>query len=182
MHYRSMVRGGTICIIGFVYSLLFIGGCTSGPEPLFVMELESELIIPAGLNNLDTHFFIQRNIPTFASNYLTGSVSDEGISEILPNRAELFGQFDAIDWGLVQEVSIWVQSTTDPELKKEVFYQDRINFSGVESLQMFGSLSEVKDMMLSDAINLEIRLRFRRVTPVEITSRLTMNFVANGGQ
>ena len=55
-----------------------------------------------------------------------------------------------------------------------------INFSGVEELRLFSSLSEVKDILLQDFVDIEVRLNFRRTTIQEIDARLNLNFVAYG--
>ena len=154
--------------------------CGTTEEPLFVMALEAEFTIQPGLNAFDTHFFIVRNVPTRIDNYLNSAVDTSIIDRILPNRAELNAKFVNIDWALVREVQILVVDPLNPNNKKEIFYHDRINLDNVNELQLLSSLSEVKDILLQDWINLEIRLNFRRPTPVEIESRLTMNFVVNG--
>ena len=111
--------------------------------------------------------------------YLTG-LDESTIGEILPRRAEITAPFDNIDFGIVQEVSIWAVSTTDSELRKEIFYQDRINLNDQKELRLFSSLSEVKDILLNDHVDLEVRFKFRAFTPTQIETRLIMNFLVNG--
>ena len=154
--------------------------CSPSEEPLFVMQLEADFNILAGLNAFDTHFFIIRNVPTRIESYLNNAVDEELIDRILPNRAELNARFVNVDWALVREVQILAVDPTDPNNKKEIFYHDRVDLNNVNELRLLSSLSEVKDILLQDWINLEVRLNFRRPTPVEIESRLTMNFVVNG--
>lgn len=155
-------------------------GCGTSEEPLFIMELESDFVIPPGLNSFDTHYFIIRNVPTRIRNYLGLGQDSENIGRILPNRAELNSKFINIDWSLVREISIHAVSSSNPRESKEIFYHDRIDFENVKELKLLSSLSEVKDILLQDNLTLEVRLNFRRSTPVEIESRLTMNFVVNG--
>ena len=154
--------------------------CGTSPEPLFVMELETDFIIQPGLNSFDTHYFVLRNVPTRVRNYLNPGFDPETIGRILPNRAELNAKFLNIDWAIVQEISIWAISANDPNVRKEIFYHDRVDLNNVKELQLLSSLSEVKDILLQDILTLEVRLNFRRSTPAEIETRLTMNFVVNG--
>ena len=160
----------------------FIGlQCGNNTEPLFVMDLEADFSIPPGLNSFDTHYFYIRDVPTRIQNYLGTSFDKEGIEEILPNRAELNARFTSgVDWGIVQEVVIHAISPSNPTQSTEIFYQTRIEFDNVKELRLFGSLPNVKDILLEESTTLEVRLNFRRTTPVEIESRLTMNFVVNG--
>ena len=159
---------------------LFSWQCSDNREPLFVMEMEVDFVIPPGLNSFDTHYFIIPNVPTRIQNYLGTTRNKEAIIEVLPNRAELNGLFGGIDWGIVQEVVIHAVPQNNPQLSREIFYQDRINFDNVKELRLFGSLPNVRDILLEDRMTLEIRLNFRRTTPIEIESRLTMNFIVNG--
>jgi len=154
--------------------------CGTGEEPLFIMQLESEFVIPPGLNSFDTHYFYVRNVPTRVRNYVDPNVDPSTIGRVLPNRAELNATFVNIDWAIVREISIHAISASDPSVSKEIFYHDRIDFDNVNELRLFSSLSEVRDILFQDNMTLEVRINFRRPTPVEIESRLTMNFVVNG--
>ena len=154
--------------------------CENNTEPLFIMELEADFDIPPGLNSFDTHYFFIRNVPTRIRNYLGPGLDIDMIEEILPNRAELNARFTNIDWAIVREIVIHAIPESNPAVSREIFYQTRINLDNVKELKLFGSLPNVRDILLQDRMTLEIRLNFRRTTPVEIESRLTMNFVVNG--
>ena len=160
--------------------LVFQSGCSSSPPPLFVMNLEADFTIPAGLNTLDTHYFVLRGIPTFSRNYVNNPAGRAAVSGVFPRRAEINARFDQLDWAIVQEISIWAVSSSDSSIKKEVFYENRIDFSNVRELRLSSSLSEVKDILFQDQLTLEVRIRLRNITPFEIDTRLTLNFEAHG--
>lgn len=162
-----------------VVTFLAFVSCGSGGDKLFDIEIETDFTIAPGLNTLDTHYFILRRIPTRFNNYL-GSIGPDAVGQVLPTRARLEAPFSQIDWSMVREVSIWATSINDPSLKKELFYQDRIELKEQQDLKLFSSLSEVKDIMMEEYFHLEIRFKFRTFTPTEIDTRLTMNFVVNG--
>ena len=172
---RSILFG-----FGLLIASLLALRCTSSQEPLFIMQLEADFVIRPGLNSFDTHYFILNNVPTRSNNYVGINVDPSEIDRILPNRAELNARFINADWGIIQEIQILAVSPINPQEKKEIFYHDRVNLDNVNELRLLSSLSEVKDILLQDRLNLEIRINFRRPTPTEINSRLTMNFVANG--
>lgn len=157
---------------------IFFSACGSGGDPLFEMPIEAQFDIPAGLDNFQTHYFIIRRVPTFAQRY--GISERDGVERINAGRGLLAAQFNAVDWGSVREISIHISGSNDLENGKEVFFQDRIDFSGVEELRLFSSLSEVKDILLQDFVDIEVRLNFRRITIQEIDARLNLNFVAYG--
>lgn len=170
-----------ISFFRYIYWLLLVVflGCGSDENQLFDIDMEADFTIAPGLNTFDTHYFILRDVPTRIQSYL--QVNNSGaISEILPRRAEITAPFDNIDFAIVQEISIWAISSQDNTLKKEIFYQDRINLNEQKDLRLFSSLSEVKDIFLNDYVDLEVRLRFRAFTPTQIDSKLIMNFIVNG--
>lgn len=168
----------------FVIGLLMVinWSCTSSPEPLFIMQMESDFTMPAGLNNIDTHYFVLRGIPTFAGNYVNTDAGRDAVEQIVANRGEIVARFNQIDWAIVQEISIWAQAADDSSNKKEVFYQNQINFGNVSEIRLSASLPNVKDILLQDVVTFEVRVRLRTITPREIDTRLTMNFVAHGIQ
>jgi len=174
-YYTKMYFLGWLIILATLFS-----SCGGEEEPLFVMDLQASLVIPPGLNNFDTHIFIIRDIPTGASNFITDTVDESQVEAILPNRAQLITVFNNIDWAIIREISIQAVSITDPDLRREIFWHDRINPNTNQELRLFSSLSEVKDILLQDRMNLEVRLNFRQTTRAQVESRLTMNFVANG--
>ena len=166
-----------LIMISGIGSLIF-SSCSTGGDPLFDMPIEARFDIQAGLDNFQTHFFIIRRVPTFAERY--GIAERDGIRRINAGRGLLTAQFNAVDWGNVREISIHVSGSNDLENAREVFFQDRIDFSGVEELRLFSSLSEVKDILLQDFVDIEVRINFRRTTIQEIDARLNLNFVAYG--
>ena len=167
-----------ILILGVVLLLI---SCSKSDQILFEMNVEAEFVIQPGLGTLDTHYFTINQVPTRIKTYVP-SGDFLAIGKILPNRAEIRSHFDPFDFSIVQEVSIWAISARDPNLRKEIFYQDRVNFSEQKELRLFSSLSEVSDILLEDEFDLEVRLRFRTFTPTETQTRLTMNFLVNGIQ
>lgn len=159
--------------------MIFLLSCGSGGERLFDLEIEADFVIGAGLNTIDTHYFIVRRVPTRIKNY-TGNIDPSLIGQILPTKANVIAPFGNIDFSIVREISIWAISREDSEEKEEIFYQDRIDFSEQNELRLFSSLSEVKNILLQDNFDLEIRLNFRTFTPTSIDTRVRMNFIANG--
>jgi len=168
-----------IIISGIFLSMCIFDGCTSGPEPLFTLPMEVNFTIPPGLNNFDTHYFIYERIPTFYRNYVNAA-NESSVDHVNAGRGEIRARLDNIDWSIVREVAIHVVDPNNPEINKEAFYQDVVQFSGVEELRLFSSLPELKDILFNDFVTIEIRFNFRRVPFREMDARLSMNFVAYG--
>ena len=162
------------------FSILFLG-CSNEPPTIFEVNTESTFVIPAGLDNFRTHTFIIRNIPTRINTVFDES-NEDLVAGIFPNRAEVRAPFVNFDFTLIQSAIINIWSPQDPDGKKEVFFMEFVTNQNRSELQLFSSLSEVKDILLKNTFDAEIKLIFRTFTPTEIESRLSMNFVAHGRQ
>ncbi len=152
---------------------------TEGGEVLFDVDIEADFDIAPALNTFETFYFPINRVPTNISAFV-GTTQRDAIGRILPARADVTAVFTDIDWSIVQEVSVWMISTQDPDRRAEIFYQDQISLNNQNELRLFSSNSEVSDMIFEEAVNLEVRFRFRNITPGEIRSRLQMKFLAFG--
>ena len=159
--------------------ILSLWSCSDTPDPLFQLNAEADFNLVPGLNTFETFYF---PIDRIATNYdlLSNGVDPVLVSSIQPSRAIISAPFIDFDWSIVREVSVWAISVKDPELRAEVFFQDRINFNEQNELRLFSSLSDVKEIMMEDSFNLEVRFNFRNITPAQIRCRIEMNFIANG--
>ncbi len=157
----------------------FCLGCSNEPPTLFELNTESKFTISAGLDNFRTHTFIMRNIPTRINSVF--SLNNENlISGIFASRARIEAPFVNFDFSLINTVIINIWDPRFPEDKKEVFFIDLFNNRNHKDLQLFSSLSEVKDILLNNTFDAEVRILFKAFTPTEVESILRMNFVAHG--
>ncbi len=162
----------------FILYLLF-SSCTDTPDALFQISTEANFDIAPGLNNIETFIFPISQVPTnFAA--LSGGVDPNTIGSIQPSRATISAPFVAFDWSIVREVSVRAISPRNPELNREIFFQDQISLNNQNELRLFSSLSDVREILIDETFNLEVRFNFRNITPAEIPSRIEMNFLANG--
>lgn len=162
----------------FILYLLF-NSCTDTPDALFQISTEANFDIAPGLNNIETFIFPISQVPTnFAA--LSGGVDPNTIGSIQPSRATITAPFVAFDWSIVREVSVRAISPRNPELNREIFFQDQISLNNQNELRLFSSLSDVREILIDETFNLEVRFNFRNITPAEIPSRIEMNFLANG--
>lgn len=163
----------------YLYGLVIVVSglsCGSGETPLFEMELDAELIIPAGLNSLDTHTFFIRDVPTRIANYSTSSFSD--IDRILSSRARLEDRVLEFDFSIIDQITIDVISTSDPTQQEEIFYNNLIQFNEQTELKLLSSLPDVSHILTEDLVDFQIRIVFKTFTPREIDTRFYMTFNA----
>jgi len=162
----------------FLISLSFLS-CSKEAPTLFRIETEAAFVIAPGLDNIQTYIWPLRNIRTNISS-LTNEATKELVEGVFANTAVIRAPFSNFDFRQVNMAVINIWDPQNPEDKREVFFMDRQNNNRSEELQLFSSLSEVKDILLNDTFDAEVKIRFLTFTPSEIESRLVMNFVANG--
>lgn len=162
----------------FLGLLIVIAGlsCGGGDTPIFVMELEAELIFPAGLNNLDSYYFKIEDVPTRIANYSTTSFGD--IDRIQSSNARIEGRIFDIDYSIIDQITIDAISKSDPSNQKEIFYNNLISFNDQSELQLLSSLSDVGDILTEETVDLGIRIIFKTFTRMELDTRFFMTFNA----
>lgn len=169
-----MFRGIVISLI-----LLVFGSCQKADEPLFEFQIETPVSILSGLNNIEAHYIFISNVPTNIASYL-GSRDPSSIARMVPIDAVLRSRSGGVPFNIIREISIRVIPSSDLNDRREVFYQNIIPLNHSGDLKLFGSLTEIKDILLNDKINLEIRLTFKTFTITELDNTLIMNFNAYG--
>lgn len=152
-------------------------GCDSNDPVLFELEMEVDFEIPAGLNTIQRHIFEVKNVPTRIALY---GANLETVSRIHAHDATIGGRLGNANFGIVDNISVWMISRVDPDLRKEIFFQEFVDFDHMGELNLFSSISEVQDIISDDFVDLEIQFFFRTFTPQNIDSRLSMNFKAYG--
>lgn len=174
----SYYRFGLICIL---FSVILTSNSCGGDDRniLVQMELQADLEVPAGLNNLETHFFILRDQLTQAKVFLQ-DFNPEDIGEILPAEARITSRNNLVTYAIIDQITIRAISSDDATNNKEVFFMEFIPIDHRGDLQLFGSLSNVKDIMMDDTFDLEVRFRFRNFTPTSFDNRIFMTFNVYG--
>lgn len=138
--------------------------CTSDENVLFEIDLQEVIFVPGGLNNIETHVFVVPGIPNLLNAYLeSNGFSYEDISRIGSGSARLEGNFQKYNYSVLAEVEVDMLNSDGTE-RLEIFYQEEIPFNETDQVNLFGSLTDVKEIMKDDTYNLEIALRFRSPT------------------
>lgn len=146
---------------------------------LFTVTHISEFEVPAGLNTVETHFFIQpaTNSPYDDLLESTG-FEDASVGGITPKFCELTTAFGDIDLDFVRLVEIRVLDPFDPEYIREVFYLDPVPGNSRGTLRPFPGLLNVKEIIGQPTYGVEVRIIFRLPPPTTMRMRLLMEFSA----
>ncbi len=161
--------------------LVVFGSCTDDNPVLFTFPVEERFILPAGLNIFTRHVFIERDVIGRYQEALSSSqFSDADVIEIQPGRARLVGVRGDEFFGNIDEVIISVIDRNNPDSKREIFFREDVRLNEEGTLDLFGSLSEVKDWVSGERFDLEIVFIFRQVTSVTQELLIDLEFVAKG--
>ncbi len=165
-----------------IYSIVFatlmtFSSCGSDRQELFIIDNEIEFLLPGALNTIETHVFIIRNVPSFyRANLAVNGASDEQVVSITATRARLSGSFGVVDYNFIDEISVRAISKTDPGLNREMYFQDRIPFNQSGDLEMFSSISELKEILSEEVFDMEVRIRLRQSTPLQLQNKLMFSY------
>jgi hypothetical protein len=169
MHFKAILP---------IFLCVIFTSCGSDRTQLFEINNEIEFFIPGGLNTIETHVFVIRNVPSFFKSSLANhGATEEQIVSISAARAKLIGSFGQIDYDFIEEISVRAISKTDPTLNKEMYYQDRIQFNHSGDLELFASISELIEILTDEIFDMEIRIRMRQSSPVQLQNKLIFSYV-----
>ena len=160
-----------------VLTLFSFLSCGSDRSLLFEVNNEIEFLLPGGLNTIETHVFVIRGVPTFYRSSLNSNGVAEGdVISISAAKARLIGSFGQIDYNFIDEISVRALSKSGQGINKEMYYQDRIPFNQQGDLELFSSISELKDILSEEIIDMEVRIRLRQSTAVQLQNKLIFSY------
>ena len=151
--------------------------CTKGQQLLFEVNNEVEFVMPGGLNTIETHIFVIRDIPTFFEPNLNSfGFRVEDVASINATRATILGSFQAIDYDFIGEIAIRAKSPKNPSLNREMFFMENIPFNHRGELRLFSSITDLTEIMKEKVFDMEIRIRLRSFVGRDIQHKLIFSY------
>lgn len=164
-------------LILYILSVLFLFSCEKESVIRYEVALDAEFDIPLGLNTIETHYFIVKNVPTFYKQSASNRGLDTlGILNVLATRGLIRAKFQDRDFDFVDRVSVYAVSRKDPSQKREMYYIDFVPITTGNQLRMLSSTTELKKIMSEEFIDLEIRLNFRNFNTAAIRARIEFGY------
>ncbi len=144
----------------------------------FESRLEGTFTIPSGLNTLETHYFLIRDVPTnFRNLALSNNQSIDDIECIVASRGLMRAVFNDFNYDFIERIQVYAVTKTEPIRKREMYFLDFVPFNTDNVLRMSSSTTELKDILLeNETIDLEIRLVLRNFSPGTIVTRIECGF------
>lgn len=164
-------------VIFISLSIIILLSCGKGQQELFEVDNEIEFILPGGLNTIETHVFVIRDVPTFIDESLqVYGYRKEDITQIGSGRGLLTGSFQNIDYDFIGEISIRAVSQKEAGLNREMFYRENIPFNHDGELQLLSSISNLTDIFTDPFVDIEIRIRLRNIVPTDLRNKLIFSY------
>lgn len=164
----------------FFFAILLItlsAGCGGDELTFEEVRMQADFEIPVGLNTIEAHFFVIREVPTFYQQNLNArGIDPSNVTNISSANGRLLQIFNQVDLDFISSITIDAISRKDNSLRAEMFYNEQIPFTQGPELRMLSSSSELSEIMKDDLIDLEVRLTFRSFSTVKTECRLDIGY------
>lgn len=166
-----------IRIIILAAMLPLLSGCDKQTPSLYEVGIERDFDIPAGLNNIETHYLYLRNVPTFYKQYADSrGLDNTTIASVRAARGLIRSDFQTFGYDFIDRISISVVSRKDPLQKREMYYLDDVPFNTGDELRMLSSATELKDIISEEFVDIEVRMNIRTSTGTAVRSKLIFSY------
>jgi len=160
-----------------ILGLSLLTSCDKETVVRYEVSIDAEFDIPTGLNTVETHYFILRNVPTFYKQ----NADIKGIDTA--SIVNVAAQSVRVDMGTItqmlnvlEKISIYAVSRKDPNKKREMYYLDFVPLTTGTQLKMLSSTTQLKDILSEEFIDLEVRLNLRNFTTSNIRAQIEFGY------
>ena len=158
------------------WGMLFLS-CSKDRSILFDLPFELRFEIPAGLNPLDRHFFLIRDVPTNLAAF-KNQFEVEGEFSLRPSNAVLNSVVGNQNWAFLREVEVSIFQDDDPDKDTEVFLTDNVPVNAGRSVVVLPFEDDVHDLLDVERVDFKISIRLRGTSPSFIESVINLSFTA----
>lgn len=163
----------------FLFTLVItVAACSKEATYLYEVPLEAEFVIPSGLNTIETHYFIIKDVPTYFTQFANDrGVDTSSITNIQSARGLLRGTFQNNDYSFISRIAINIVSHKNPNRIKEMFYMDFVPLNTNEELRMLSSTTELRNILNEEFVDVQVAINVRDFTTTNIPTRLRFSYV-----
>lgn len=152
--------------------------CDKERRVSFLGEFDASFDIPSGLNTIETHFFVLRNVPTFYSTKAAlAGVDTSNVANINSGKGLMKNIFSSQHLDFIEEISVLAISRKNPEIRREMYYLEFVPFNTNTEMRFLSSTTELKEVLSEDFIDLEVRINLRSFVPGNIRTTLNLSYV-----
>lgn len=168
---------GTVYRFLLLFLMLSLFSCGSEDAALSINSFV-EFQVPPGLNSLETHYFIENDVPI----QLETRTRDAGwqmddLKSFLAGDATLMpGNGFEFDLGFIRSVNIFLIDPQDITKRHEIFYLDIVQPGAKTEIRLFNNITDLKELIENDKADLEVGLEFYAPPTSTFDFRLNMSF------
>ena len=166
------------CVVLALLSIVLAGSSCNKQDDLrpgFDMQYQIQFEIPAGIGPFVVHHFYLRNQQTRFEQLLNQQNKDpEDIAGISTQQAQLLGVFGDENFDFIEEISIRVFTEPDETDFIEVAYRFPVPMDPGNNLPLIPSLADSKRIMEKARFSVDVSLRLRKTTQVNLPVRLDL--------
>lgn len=163
--------------ITFLFIITLSFGCNKDTRDRVEGSIDAEFDIPNGLNTIETHVFVIKDVASFFEQTLLQSGrSINDIDEVLSAKGDLVFPFISGSINFLDKVSIRIYNRFDPDNFKEMYYLDAVPLNANNPLKLFSTIANLQPILENESFDMEVRLRFRAFTPPNPRVRLDFGY------
>lgn len=164
--------------VWYVFVVFLFLSCDKDNGLLYDFRLQTVFDVQSGLNTLETHYFIIREVPTFyEANLASRGLSQEAVARVNASRGSLTARFTGYDLSFIRLVTVSAISRKPGGKKVEMFYMEDVPFNEDQELQMISSLGDLREILAEETMDVEIRLQFRSYPPPGLTLQMDYGYL-----
>ena len=134
------------------------------------------MTIPAGLNTVETHHFIIRDLTsTLYAQLETRNLSLDDINIVKPQLVVLTSLDNETEFNFLEAVTVDIYTRKNTK-KAEIAFQEFVPFNTRSELNLFPSLLNVKDYLAEELFIIEVELRVRTFIARNVETRIDLIF------
>lgn len=160
-----------------IAATITFSGCNKY-DLLFEVQSFADMVIPAGTNTTTIYGLNATSIFPYEAQLNNINLTDESISEVVPNYAIFSPRFNEENLDFIHVVEVLVVNQDNPEDTQEIFYFDPIPIGRKTRIELFPSLPDIKRFIKNDMLQVKIECTFRSIPPKNFDMRLDMVFGA----
>lgn len=165
----------------FILTIFCFSSCKDKNTPIFEMDLFFDIDIPAGLNTVESHYFIIEDVPTFAATLLSvNNVGPDDIGSVLGATGTVETRFSGQNLDFIENVGVHVLDQQDHLSRSEAFYifNDFVPIGTKSEIDMIPAILNLQNHLLEETVDLEFRVNLRSFLPQALDARVQMKFFA----
>ena len=143
------------------------------------MRYDVNFTMGAALAPIVTHIYTLEGINTgFSEKLSEHSVTDAEVLKVNTSFARIYDVFGTSNLSFIDKIEVFVYNPDEPSQKWLAAIEDPVLNNVKDEIKLFPAITDFKDIVNTDMINIEIKIRLRDISPEEIDFRLELTMLA----